>query len=60
MNKKISIIGIGMNGISTLTKEAEKAVHEAELLIGAARMLEPFKQLKKHFYMEYQSAEIAR
>lgn len=60
MNKKISIIGIGMNGISTLTKEAEKAVHDAELLIGASRMLEPFKHLKKHFYMEYQSAEIAR
>lgn len=60
MNKKISIIGIGMDGISTLTRAAEKAVQAAELLIGASRMLEPFKSLGKSFYEEYRSAEIIR
>ncbi len=37
---KVTILGIGMDGVNTITKEAENALKEAELLIGAKRMVE--------------------
>lgn len=57
---KIYIVGIGMDGVKTLTKDAEKAVNSADILIGAKRMLEPFIKLGKPFLAEYRSAEIVR
>lgn len=57
---KIYIIGTGMDGVKTLTKEAADAIEGAEVLIGAERMLEPFSDLGKKLFTEYRSDEIVR
>lgn len=57
-SKKINIIGIGMDGVLTLTKAATDAVEKADLLIGAKRMLVPFKHLGKPTICEYESEKI--
>ena len=57
---KIYIVGIGMDGVKTLTKEAADAIESAEVLIGAERMLEPFRSLGKTAFAEYRSDEIVR
>ncbi len=45
MTKRISIIGIGPGSEDLLTIRAHQRIREAELLIGAERMLEPFEDL---------------
>lgn len=60
MSKRIAIIGIGMDGNTTLTWEAEAAISVAELLIGASRMLKPFQDAGKEMICCYQSEEIVR
>ncbi len=57
---KIYIVGIGVDGVKTLTREAENAIASADVLIGAKRMLEPFSALGKPFLTEYRSAVIVR
>ena len=57
---KVYIIGIGMGGEGTMTSEALEAVKKAEILIGARRMTEPFKNMGKPVFEEYRSAEIVR
>lgn len=42
--KNISIIGIGMGNPDTLTLEAAKEIAAAEVLIGAKRILAPFRE----------------
>ena len=42
MSKRINIIGIGMDGTETLTKKALQAIENAQILIGAQRMLDCF------------------
>ncbi len=44
---KIYIVGIGMDGVKTLTAEAGKAIESADVLIGAKRVTEPFAALGK-------------
>ncbi|MCR5074652.1 MAG: precorrin-6y C5,15-methyltransferase (decarboxylating) subunit CbiE [Ruminococcus sp.] len=56
---KVCIVGTGMDGRDTLTKEAENAVISADILIGAERMLEPFMQSGKELFISYKPAEIA-
>ena len=56
--KKVYIIGIGMDGRETLTRQAQSAIASAECLIGAARMLEPFAALSKPGFTSWNSAEI--
>ena len=56
---KVYIVGIGMNGENTLTKEAEKAIDSAGLLIGAERMLKPFSNSGKELYSSYKPQDIA-
>ena len=56
---KIYIIGIGMEGCKTLTEEAKSVIANADLLIGAGRMLEPFSDLKKEQFISWKSEEIA-
>lgn len=56
---KIYIIGIGMEGCKTLTEEAKTVIENADLLIGAGRMLEPFSDLKKEQFISWKSEEIA-
>ncbi|WP_455528944.1 precorrin-6y C5,15-methyltransferase (decarboxylating) subunit CbiE [Ruminococcus sp.] len=57
---KIYIVGTGMDGVKTLTNEAAAAIEDAEVLIGAERMLEPFRDLGKKLFAEYRSDEIVR
>lgn len=47
---KIYIVGIGMDGDKTLTAEAKKAIENADVLVGAKRMTEPFAALGKTIY----------
>lgn len=56
--KKIYIVGIGMNGRETLTKQAQEAINAADCLIGANRMLEPFSDISKPKLASWNSAEI--
>ena len=46
----IYLIGIGMGNPESLTIEAGKAIRDADVLIGAARMTEPFKEEKKVYH----------
>lgn len=57
--KKVYIVGIGMDGNSTLTQQARAAIGSADCLIGAARMLEPFSALSKPCFTSWNSGEIA-
>lgn len=59
MYKKIFIVGTGMDGTLTLTREGEDAVKNADLLIGAERMMKSFESLKKPCLCEYKSEIIA-
>ena len=56
---KVYIVGIGMDGDKTMTREAEAAIAEAQLLIGAERMLGPFSQLGKEMFCSYLPKDIA-
>ena len=45
--KRITVIGIGMDGERTLTEEAVRAVEQAELLIGAKRVTDALQSFNK-------------
>ena len=55
----IYLIGIGMGNPESLTIEAGKAIRDADVLIGAARMTEPFREEKK-VYHDYKAEEIVK
>ena len=55
----VIIIGIGMDGKKNLTAEALSAIKNADILIGAKRMLEPFSSLGKPCFCSWKSDEIA-
>lgn len=55
---KIYIVGIGMDGEKTLTREAKKAIEEADVLIGAKRMTEPFSAPGKRIFESWKTDEI--
>lgn len=52
----IVLAGIGMGNQNSLTKEVQEQIEEADILLGAERMLEPFKPRmeKKPFYLAKQ------
>ena len=56
--RQISIVGIGMGAKDGMTVEAKKACMEAELLVGAKRMLEGFDSLSKAQFVSYQPHKI--
>lgn len=60
MNKKISIVGVGMDGGKTLTREAFETIKNAEILIGAKRVLKCFEQLEKPVFSAYKSSDILK
>lgn len=55
---KISLIGIGMGDPENMTLEAKRACEEAELLIGAGRMLEAAEPSGKAVLNAYRAEEI--
>lgn len=57
---KIYLIGIGMDGDNTLTKEARDAIADSRLLIGAERMLKPFREMGKKTLCAYVPQDIAK
>ena len=56
---QIAIAGIGMGNILTMTGEVEQACREADLLIGAGRMLDTVRELGKPSAKLYLGTEIA-
>ncbi len=57
--RRVTLIGIGMGTPEGMTVEAARAVREADLLIGARRMLEAAEAPEKASYMAYNADEIA-
>lgn len=53
---EITLAGIGMGSRNCLTKEVREKIEEADILLGAERMLEPYKPRmeKRHFYLATQ------
>ena len=56
---KVYIVGTGMEGKKTLTEEAKSIIENAEALIGARRMVEPYMGMNKQFFLSWNSEEIA-
>lgn len=59
LRKKVYLAGIGMGGTDTRTLGCERAVAEAQCLIGAKRMLACFDTVGKETYEAVLSADIA-
>lgn len=59
VRRTVTLIGIGMGTPSGMTVEAAKAIEEADLLIGAKRMLEAADGIDKPFYVDYDARRIA-
>ena len=57
---QVTLLGIGMGTEDTLTVEGRNAVQEADLLIGAKRMVEAVRMAHHHVVYEYRSEEIAK
>ena len=58
LSKKIYIVGIGMEGVKTLTKQALECIEKSDILIGAERMLKPFENFGKTCFQTYITEEI--
>ena len=56
--REISVVGIGMGSRENMTVEAVKACEDADLLVGAGRMLEQMNSLKKATFVSYKPQEI--
>jgi precorrin-6Y C5,15-methyltransferase (decarboxylating) len=56
--KKITVIGMGL-GVGTVTPEAQRAIGEAEVLLGAPRMLGMLADTLKPSYPAYLPADVA-
>ncbi len=56
----VTLVGIGMGNAMNMTREAWKACEEADVLIGAQRMLESAGELQKTKVVEYRSENICR
>lgn len=56
--RQISLVGIGMGRQENMTLEARKACMQAQVLIGAGRMLKTVQELGKPFFISYKPDEI--
>lgn len=59
MPRIVTLIGIGMGTLDSMTIEASKAVEDADVLIGAKRMLAVAGECKKPIYADYDAERIA-
>ena len=57
--QKVILLGIGMGSIGTLTLEGREAVRNADLIVGARRMVDAVRLPGQDFLYEYRSREIA-
>lgn len=60
MRKKIVVIGTGMDGNATMTAEAAETVRQAQLIIGAKRVISPFENTGREIFISYDPKEIAQ
>lgn len=62
MSKNIKIVGIGMDGFHTLTEEGKNAIMDAQVLIGASRMVDAVlswcERKEKEVFISFQYSEI--
>ena len=58
-SQTVTLLGIGMGNIDTMTAEAAKACERADCIIGADRMLETLRGFEKPMVSMYRSEEIA-
>lgn len=56
--QKVSLVGIGMGTADTLTQEGKQALECADLLIGAARMVEHIRKPGQEVWTGYKPEEI--
>lgn len=56
--RRITLAGMGMGSLSNMTREVHKACQNADLIIGAARVLETIKSMGKCTKMLYRSEEM--
>ncbi len=59
VSQKVTLLGIGPGSRECLTVEGETALAEADLLIGAERMIQSVKKPHHAVYQSYQREEIA-
>ena len=59
-NKKISLIGIGMGNLETMTLDALNALKEADVIIGAKRMVRAAGEFEKPVFETYKNDEIEK
>lgn len=58
IKREISIVGIGMGSMENMTAEALEACRNAQLLVGAKRMLGEFSEWNKPVFISYKPQEI--
>lgn len=58
VRRKIAVVGTGMGTEGTLTRDAQRACREAQLLVGAERVLEQFAGYPAHKFASYRPEEI--
>ena len=56
--KKVTLLGIGMGSIDNMTIEGRKACENADVIIGAKRMLESLTQFHKPYFDSYRPEDI--
>ena len=56
--QNVTLLGIGMGSIGTLTLEGREAVRNADLIVGARRMVDAVRLPGQDFLYEYRSREI--
>lgn len=56
--QRVTLLGIGMGTLQDLTQEAKRACQEAEVLIGAPRMLKALNGFGKPQFASYKAEEI--
>lgn len=59
-NHRITLLGIGMGSEGSLTVEGKRAAEQADLIIGAKRMLRAVAEPGQETLCEYRSEEIAK
>ena len=57
--QKVTLLGIGMGSPKTLTLEGQEAVRNADLIVGAKRMVDAVRLSGQDVFYEYRSKEIA-
>ena len=58
--QKVTLLGIGMGSPKTLTQEGQEAVRNADLIVGAKRMVDAVRLSGQDVFYEYRSKEIAK